>query len=313
MSAEPSTAQGGRCEMLRRALVFVLCATILSLAAYGLRAHLRAFDGLTEDLVVEEAAPIATPEPNDTLSTLACGNTTKAFLLSMEKHVRRRTHAQAVLRSIGLDPLHVVPVPLESPLVEALAPQGSPPRYRVYASSWLSAFGIMRRIADDECLGENESAYIFEDDISLAPGFPADAVMPALRVGFEIAGEVGFVYAGICDNGGCSDVSETRSIPSLLGPVQVVYRRCVGRCGHAFGMTRKRAAALWELSKIPPGLHNGEPTRGQDIIFNYYAFGNTPPQMPVVVAANYHPANNGGHLGMLFQDNVAYPHGQDGG
>jgi hypothetical protein len=235
------------------------------------------------------------------------GASVKGYVIS--NNPARFQSAVEVLCSIGMEPIRVLPIPLDSPLVSKEPAVVISNKSRAVASLKLTHFAAVDRIARDESLDADDVSFVFEDDIAIVDGFPRDAVLPALLQGVDP--KVGFVYAGYCSVNTCYE-KVVRFVTSMSGAnVSVTYDRCVGRCTHAYGVTHSRALNLAEKASLEAretlkrlyGTEDESFLVNIDVIYHHGVgvFG-----APYVVGSDW-TGDLPSHNGLFYQDRKKYP------
>lgn len=187
----------------------------------------------------------ASQPPTDSSTTSSSPNPNyewKGYVISMDEE--RYNHTAALLRSVGIQPIHVQPVPLNSAILQLefqlIAPQW--PGFPIGALSNKYTHRLaQQKIACDPDLGDNDFSFVFEDDIALHRMIQPQNVAGVLRSAAQAAQSGGVMYLGMC-GADCSHVND-------VTVANVPASRCCGRCLHAYGVVKRRAAWLYEELK----------------------------------------------------------------
>jgi hypothetical protein len=144
---------------------------------------------------------------------------------------------------------------------------------------------------------------VFEDDIALSDGIEPSSVVAITDTAASLATDAGVFYLGMCAPK-CKPGSHVN-----VGGVE--YARCVGRCAHAYGVFKHRAAFLYEeLAAAAPGyLYDGSQYFYGDVFLHHGSEHMPNSEWPVLAGVQNTKEGIAVplHQGIFIQDRVNNP------
>ena len=158
-------------------------------------------------------------------------------------------------------------------------------------------FRLFQAVATLSSLGEDDFAYLFEDDIAVHPSINRRKLAGILDFGSSLARKDGLLYLGSCAPE--CDGKFTRMHD------EVAYAKCSCLCTHAFAVTRRRARSLAvelhsnmvEHRVVSPISHTID-----DLLRHYSLFRN----LSWVAGTNLVSPEDPGHFGVFFQERTRF-------
>jgi hypothetical protein len=225
----------------------------------------------------------------------------KAYILSVNEE--RYQSTSQLLWDLFLYPIRTKIVPFTSETIQhELNIDGNPakPHQKILSNKYSHRLAL-QTIATDPDLAEDGWGFIFEDDIALADEVTPQKFQKMLTVAKLHAAESGFLYLGIC---------AAKFYGKEVYQSGFVFQKCSGPCAHAYGVTKWRAAWLYDELSLKIG-HIGLPKHELYFMDVYFrdGFALMPDERKAVCVGNVNKPSIGehGHHGVIVQDRKRYP------
>lgn len=162
-----------------------------------------------------------------------------AYVLTVSEE--RWTSSSTLLSQAGLNPIRLVPIPLDASIMVLDGEFIKYPKrdkFRKYHSGKLTSISIWKQIAYDSSLDNNHGfSLIFEDDVALHPSVNISDVRAIIEYTASLSRDAGMFFLGLC-----APKCRIQSVESN----SIKYNECVGPCLHAYGVFKWRAEWLYE-------------------------------------------------------------------
>lgn len=243
-----------------------------------------------------------------------------AYVVSQD--INRWTAVQEQLRACNLSTIRVQPASLEQArahLASITGPDWDPTNISQRAlrltSMILTQMHVAELISQNPDIPPDGFGLVFEDDAALHEHVAPHLVAPLATAAHEASKWLGFFYLGICKPW-CSPAVDA----TALGGVQ--FSRCIGLCGHAYGLSKIAAPDFWAVVRSKGAARCWEYDYSCDVtelIAADVLLGNTFQSLPmhrwpVVVGANLtnHDVGEGGGdrnsgTGLFYQNDKRFP------
>ena len=147
-------------------------------------------------------------------------------------------------------------------------------------------------------IGEDDFAYLFEDDVAVHPSVNRRQLASILDFSSSLARKDGLLYLGSCAPQCGGKLTRTHD--------KVTYAKCSCFCTHALAITRRRARSLAsdlhsnmvEHDFVSPISHV------HDELLRLYSLYNN---LSWVAGTNLVSPENAGHFGVFYQNRLRFP------